>query len=186
MATAACEGAAQAHESLKDMNVTKDVRYHPRTLCTFCKGSMYHVACRRSSQNSKPRFKSQSSWSCFLSTSRRFQTQRSVRIMCRSRGRNLTTAAVQAREENDAYIRQLELEGRVEEVYGKGVNMVTPAAEFVLKTVDVQSKAKVFINVCSSTKVAAARKHQHHGPESAPHPTSNAGGGHDNDANHRP
>jgi hypothetical protein len=45
MATAACEGAAQARESLKDMNVTKDVRFHPRTLCTFFKRRMYHVAC---------------------------------------------------------------------------------------------------------------------------------------------
>lgn len=42
----------------------------------------------------------------------------------------------QNREETDLYLRQLEMENRVEEVYGKGVELIVPEAGFVVKTQD--------------------------------------------------
>mmetsp|Transcript_2413 Transcript_2413/g.6057 ORF Transcript_2413/g.6057 Transcript_2413/m.6057 type:complete len:665 (+) Transcript_2413:406-2400(+) len=57
------------------------------------------------------------------------------------------------REETDLYLRQLEMENRVEEVYGKGVELIVPEAGFVIKTQDKTNQHKVFINVCHSEKV---------------------------------
>ncbi|DBA92788.1 hypothetical protein WJX77_000098 [Trebouxia sp. C0004] len=62
----------------------------------------------------------------------------------------------QTRAEQDQYIRQLEEEGRGQEVYGKGMQLVTPTAVFVAKTANKQSGQKIFINVCTSDKVVVA------------------------------
>lgn len=58
--------------------------------------------------------------------------------------------------ETDAYLRQLEMEGRIEEVYGKGAQLIMPEPAFVLKTFNKPDKVKVFINVCSSEKLDKA------------------------------
>lgn len=55
--------------------------------------------------------------------------------------------------ETEAYLRQVESQGRAEEVYGKGTQLVVPEAAFVLKTRDKASGQKIFINVCTSDKV---------------------------------
>lgn len=60
------------------------------------------------------------------------------------------------REENEAYLRQLEDEGRAEEVYGKGSQLIVPEPDFVLKTRDLSSREKFFVNLCTNEKVAAA------------------------------
>ncbi len=52
-------------------------------------------------------------------------------------------------------MRQLEEEGRGQEVYGKGMQLVTPTAVFVAKTANKQSGQKIFINVCTSDKACA-------------------------------
>ena len=79
--------------------------------------------------------------------------------------------------ESDAYLRQLEMEGKVESVYGTDVQLVIPTAGFVAKTFDEgcaddspltsspddrgsgepssdarKTKRKVFVNVCHSDK----------------------------------
>eukprot|EP00877_Chromochloris_zofingiensis_P000267 jgi/Chrzof1/10240/Cz04g33230.t1 len=56
--------------------------------------------------------------------------------------------------EHDQYLRQLEAEGRGEEVYGKGVQLVVPEPAFAVKTKDANTGVKVVINICSSDKVA--------------------------------
>lgn len=57
------------------------------------------------------------------------------------------------REETEAYLRQLEAEGRAEEVYGKGVQLIMPVPAYVLKTRNKETGEKVFINVCTCDKV---------------------------------
>ncbi|MEW5298815.1 MAG: hypothetical protein WDW38_000444 [Sanguina aurantia] len=66
--------------------------------------------------------------------------------------------------ETDLYLRQLEREGRAEETYGKGVQLIAPAPCFVLKTADTKSGEKLFINVCSSGKLEPAAKREEVGP----------------------
>lgn len=61
---------------------------------------------------------------------------------------------LQVKAETDLYLRQLEKEGRAEETYGKGVQLIAPTPCFVLKTADTKSGEKLFINVCSSEKVS--------------------------------
>lgn len=60
---------------------------------------------------------------------------------------------LQALAEHEAYLQQLESEGRAEEVYGRGVQLVTPRAALVLKTRAAGGGPKVFINICTSDKV---------------------------------
>lgn len=60
------------------------------------------------------------------------------------------------REENDAYLRQMEEEGKAESVYGKGVELVVPNAGFVVKTKGKKDGGKVFINLVYSEKVQDA------------------------------
>ena len=62
-------------------------------------------------------------------------------------------ALSQARAEQEQYLRELEKEGRAQEVYGKGMQLVMPTPSFVAKTANSQSGQKVFINVCTSDKV---------------------------------
>ena len=45
-----------------------------------------------------------------------------------------TLRPLQNRAETDAYLRQMETESRVEEVYGKGVLLIVPEEGFVVKT----------------------------------------------------
>mmetsp|Transcript_19984 Transcript_19984/g.43576 ORF Transcript_19984/g.43576 Transcript_19984/m.43576 type:complete len:633 (+) Transcript_19984:162-2060(+) len=73
------------------------------------------------------------------------------------------------REETDLYLRQLEAEGRAEEVYGKGVQLVVPNEAFVIKTRNLSAPEgqsdKVFINVCTSDKVEKMRSKVGTGPD---------------------
>ena len=69
------------------------------------------------------------------------------------------------RAESEAYLRQLEREGKAEEVYGAGTQLVVPEPGFVVETC-ASSGAKVFINVCSSPKVDAASSTRQEGGES--------------------
>lgn len=64
----------------------------------------------------------------------------------------------QAKEETDQYLRQLERQGRAEEVYGKGVQLIVPEECFVIKAKQAGGRGagKVFINVCTSDKVRRA------------------------------
>lgn len=57
-----------------------------------------------------------------------------------------------ARAETSAYLQQLEQQGQLESVYGKGTRLITPNAEFVVKTAQASGE-KVFINMCSSDQV---------------------------------
>lgn len=65
----------------------------------------------------------------------------------------------QTKAEQEQYLRQLEEEGRAQEVYGKGMQLVLPTPAFVAKTANSQSGQKVFINVCTSDKVGAGSAH---------------------------
>lgn len=56
------------------------------------------------------------------------------------------------RAESDAYLREMEMRGQVESVYGKGVQLMVPNAGFAAKTFDKKSGMKVFVNVCYSDK----------------------------------
>lgn len=69
------------------------------------------------------------------------------------------------RAENEAYLRQLEEEGRAEEFYGKGSQLIVPEPGFVIKTSNVTSKEKFFINVCTNTKVGPATSTKTQGGE---------------------
>lgn len=68
---------------------------------------------------------------------------------------------LQALAEHDQYLRQLEAEGRGEEVYGKGVQLVVPEPAFAVKTKDANTGVKVVINICSSDKVGRSGAHGH-------------------------
>ncbi|GBG79087.1 hypothetical protein CBR_g28803 [Chara braunii] len=61
------------------------------------------------------------------------------------------------REETEKYLKQLENEGRVREVYGEGVELIVPQAGFSIKTRNKETGQKVFINVCESEKVEKAK-----------------------------
>lgn len=54
--------------------------------------------------------------------------------------------------ETDAYLRQLEHEGKVESVYGAGVQLIAPEPGFAAKTRDETTGAKAFVNICHSEK----------------------------------
>lgn len=58
--------------------------------------------------------------------------------------------------ETDAYLRQMEMQGQIENVYGKGTVVMMPEPEFVVKTKLEVGSMKVFINVCSTDKVGAS------------------------------
>ena len=77
---------------------------------------------------------------------------------------------LKVKAETDQYLRELEFQGRAEDVYGKGVQLLSPTPALVLKSKvlpqkgatasgDVANDAclpvgqKVFINVCTSDKV---------------------------------
>lgn len=60
---------------------------------------------------------------------------------------------LQTKAEQELYLRQLEAEGRSQEIYGKGMQLVSPTPSFVAKTANSQSGQKIFINVCTSDKV---------------------------------
>lgn len=54
--------------------------------------------------------------------------------------------------ETEMYLRQLERQGEIENVYGKGTQLIIPTPEFVFKTKDKKDGLKVFVNMCSSDK----------------------------------
>lgn len=64
----------------------------------------------------------------------------------------------QVKEETDAYLRQLEAEGRGEEVYGKDTQLIVPDAAFVVKSVEASTGLKGYINICTSKKVRVLRQ----------------------------
>lgn len=55
--------------------------------------------------------------------------------------------------ETETYLRQLERQGEIENVYGKGTQLIIATPEFVFKTTDKGDGLKVFVNMCSSDKV---------------------------------
>ncbi|CAG9466203.1 unnamed protein product [Pedinophyceae sp. YPF-701] len=57
------------------------------------------------------------------------------------------------KKEQDEYLRQLEMQNRIAEVYGKDVQLIEPKPMFVAKTKDAKSKQKVFINMTENDKV---------------------------------
>eukprot|EP00775_Hariotina_reticulata_P000581 gene581-860_t len=59
----------------------------------------------------------------------------------------------EAQAENEAYLQQIEAEGRTESVYGPGVQLVVPQPAFVIKTKDAVDRKRVYINICTSDKV---------------------------------
>lgn len=59
----------------------------------------------------------------------------------------------QVKHENDLYLRQLEAEGRGEELYGKDVTLIVPKEGFVVLAKEQSTKCKAYINMCSSEKV---------------------------------
>ncbi|KAI8465969.1 MAG: pre-RNA processing PIH1/Nop17-domain-containing protein [Monoraphidium minutum] len=72
----------------------------------------------------------------------------------RRRPARICTCQRRAKAEQEAYLRQLEAEGRAEEVYGSGVTLVAPSPAFAIKARAAGGGAKVFINVCTSDKIA--------------------------------
>eukprot|EP00878_Enallax_costatus_P030457 GHUV01033161.1.p1 GENE.GHUV01033161.1~~GHUV01033161.1.p1 ORF type:complete len:103 (+),score=31.43 GHUV01033161.1:479-787(+) len=58
-----------------------------------------------------------------------------------------------AKAEHDAYLAQIEAEGQAEAIYGKGVQLIVPEPGLVIKTKDITGKTRVYINVCTSSKV---------------------------------
>lgn len=80
-------------------------------------------------------------------------------VLCRVRpaSRDSSLACKQALEETEAYLRQLEAEGRASEVYAPGKELLVLQPCYVVKTRELgPSGRKVFINVCSCDK---ARPH---------------------------
>ena len=71
------------------------------------------------------------------------------------------------RAESEAYLRQLEQEGKAEEVYGAGTQLIVPEPNFVIKTrkAGEGDGGKFFINVCTSSKVDAASAVKEEGGE---------------------
>jgi dynein assembly factor 2, axonemal len=63
----------------------------------------------------------------------------------------------ESRAETNAYLQQLERDGQIEQVYGKGTQLITPAPEFVVKGKEETSAKKVFLNICSCDKVRQQR-----------------------------
>lgn len=67
----------------------------------------------------------------------------------------------ESRAETDAYLQQLERDNQIEQVYGRGTQLVVPAPEFVIKGRTAPEGGgtvqKVFVNVCTSEKVRPGR-----------------------------
>ena len=61
-----------------------------------------------------------------------------------------------ARAESEAYLRQIESGNQAQNVYGADVQLIVPEENFVVKTRKEDDQSKVFINVCTSEKVAKA------------------------------
>jgi hypothetical protein len=59
----------------------------------------------------------------------------------------------EVKQEADAYLRQLERDGALEEVLGRDTVVVAPAPAFVIKTLDKAKGGKLFVNICTSDKV---------------------------------
>eukprot|EP00958_Prasinococcus_capsulatus_P006347 scaffold603_cov404-Prasinococcus_capsulatus_cf.AAC.21 len=57
------------------------------------------------------------------------------------------------REENEAYLRQLEAEGGIQKTNGVQMELLAPQAAFVIKTQDKKTSQPVYVNVCTSAKV---------------------------------
>lgn len=74
---------------------------------------------------------------------------------------NMFAIGMQYRAESEQYLRQLEQEGRSQEVYGQDTQLVAPDPSFVAKTANKQSGQKIFINVCTSDKVFCTILTQH-------------------------
>jgi hypothetical protein len=61
--------------------------------------------------------------------------------------------ALQVRAEQDAYLAQLEAEGQLEGVYGKGVQVIQSEPGIAIKTKTADGAVRVYINVCTCCKV---------------------------------
>lgn len=62
--------------------------------------------------------------------------------------------ALQARAEQDAYLAQLEAQGELEGIYGQGVQVIQPEPGMVVKSKSADAKTRVYINVCTCSKVS--------------------------------
>ena len=54
----------------------------------------------------------------------------------------------------DAYLRQLEAAGQIQEVCGSDMEVIIPEPWFVLKTRTATDATKVFVNICTSARVS--------------------------------
>ena len=61
---------------------------------------------------------------------------------------------VQTKAEMDAYLRQLEAAGQIQEVCGSDMEVIIPEPWFVLKTRTAVDATKVFVNICTSARVS--------------------------------
>jgi hypothetical protein len=61
--------------------------------------------------------------------------------------------ALQIRAEQDAYLAQLENEGQLEGIYGKGVQTIQSEPGIAIKTKTADGAVRVYINVCTCCKV---------------------------------
>lgn len=68
-----------------------------------------------------------------------------------------TSLRLQAKAEHDAYLAQVEAEGQAEAIYGKGVQLIVPEPGVVIKTKDSANDTRIYINVCTSSKVELCR-----------------------------
>jgi len=62
---------------------------------------------------------------------------------------------MQAKAEQEAYLAQLEAEQRVESIYGSGVEIIRADPGFVIKTKTADGLTRVYINVCTTSRVRA-------------------------------
>jgi hypothetical protein len=60
---------------------------------------------------------------------------------------------VQARAEQDAYLAQLEAEGQLEGIYGKGVQVIQADPGVAVKTKTADGATRVYVNICTCAKV---------------------------------
>lgn len=77
---------------------------------------------------------------------------------------SLQYSLLQAKAEQDAYLAQIEAEGRTESIYGTGTQLIVPEPGLVVKTKAAADNLRVYINICSSNKVSLILVDSQHKP----------------------